>query len=309
MKATRFEFGDELIKLGAQRDDFVICNPDTQSCGVENFDMIYPNRSYTFGIAEQTLLDAAAGMASCGNKVFVPTFAVFLTMRACEQIRQFICYPNQNVTLLGTHTGLQVGKDGGTHIALEDVSIMRSMGNMTIIQPADGYAARAMARFSLDFKTPLYVRLHRSEVPTVYDENYEFHFGKAEIIRDFGSDVALLASGVTVIRAIAAAEILKQKGIGAKVVDVTTIKPIDHDTIEKLSKETKAIVTVEDHNVFGGLGSAVAESLALHTPCKMRMVGVQDKFGESADPEDLYRSHGITPEGIADAAAELVKTK
>lgn len=309
MKATRFEFGDELIRLGAQREDFVICNPDTQSCGLENFDKTYPNRAYTFGIAEQTLLDAAAGMASCGNKVYVPTFAVFLTERACEQIRQFICYPNQNVTLLGTHTGLQVGKDGGTHICLEDVSVMRGMPNMTIIQPADAYAARAMARFSLDFRTPLYIRLHRSAVPAVYDENYEFHFGKAEIIRDYGSDVALLASGVTVTPTLEAAEELKKSGIKAKVVDVATIKPIDDESIEMLSKECGAIVTVEDHNVFGGLGTAVADSLALHTPCRMRKVGVQDCFGESADPEELYQIHRITPEGIAEAAISLLKTK
>lgn len=306
MKATRFEFGDELIRLGAVRNDFVVLNPDTQSCGLENFDKLFPGRAYTFGIAEQTLLAAAAGMASCGDKVYVPTFAVFLTMRACEQIRQFICYPNQNVTLLGSHTGLQVGKDGGTHIALEDVGIMRSMGNMAIIQPADAYAARAMARFSLDYSTPLYVRLHRSEVPAVYDSNYEFRFGKATIVRDFGSDVAIVASGVTVIPALQAAEILNQRGIGAKVVDMSTIKPIDHETLEMLSEEVGKIVTVEDHNVFGGLGSAVSESLVLHRPCQMRMVGVEDKFGESADPEDLYQAHGITPEKIAETAAQLV---
>lgn len=306
MKATRFEFGDELIRLAAMRDDFVILNPDTQSCGVENFDKLFPNRAYSFGIAEQTLLAAAAGMASCGDKVYVPTFAVFLTMRACEQIRQFICYPNQNVTLLGSHTGLQVGKDGGTHIALEDVSIMRGMGNMAVIQPADAYAARAMARFSLDYTTPLYVRLHRSEVPALYDASYEFQFGKGRIIRDFGCDVALVASGVTVIRAVEAAELLSARGIKAKVVDMATIKPIDHEILAWLSKETGKIVTIEDHNVFGGLGSAVAESLALHLPCSVRMVGVQDKFGESADPEDLYRAHGITPENIAATAAELV---
>lgn len=309
MKASRFEFGEALIQLAKDREDFVVCNPDTQSCGLENFDKLYPGRAYNFGIAEQTLLGAAAGMASCGNKVYVPTFAVFLTMRACEQIRQFICYPRKNVVLLGTHTGLQVGKDGGTHIALEDVGIMRSMANMTILQPADGIAAREMARFSLDFEGPLYVRLHRSPVPVIHDENYKFRFNKAEVLRDYGSDVTLIASGVTVCRTLEAAELLKEKGVCAKVIDLQTIKPIDAETIAAAAAETGAVITVEDHNIYGGIGSAVAEALAKTCPTRISMVGVQDGFGESADPEDLYAAHGITPENIAQTAMDLIRKK
>ncbi len=309
MKASRFEFGEELIRLAQTHSNFVVCNPDTQSCGLENFDKLYPGRAYNFGIAEQALLDAAAGMASCGNKVYVPTFAVFLTMRACEQIRQFICYPKQDVVLLGTHTGLQVGKDGGTHIALEDVGIMRSMANMTILQPADGIAARAMARYSLDFTGPLYVRLHRSEAPVIHDENYRFRFDQADVLCEYGNDVALVASGITVWRALKAAELLKECGIKATVVDVQTIKPIDGKTICEVAARTRAVVTVEDHNVIGGLGSAVAETLAKSCPTLMRMIGVQDMFGESADPEELYENHGITPEHIAEIACDLAKNK
>ena len=300
MKATRFEFGEELIRCAQEYEHFVICNPDTQSCGLENFADQFPGRAYTFGIAEQNLLAAAAGMASCGQKVYVPTFAVFLSMRACEQIRQFICYPNQNVTLLSTHTGLQVGKDGGTHIACEDVGIMRSLPNMTVIQPADAIAARAMARFSLDFNTPLYVRLHRSEVPLVHDESYQFHFGRADVLYDGGRDVALVATGVMVHRALAAAQLLAAHGISAKVIDVHTIKPIDQDTLVWAAEQTGAVLTIEDHNIFGGLGSAVAEVLAKERPANMCMMGIPDQFGESADPEELYRMHGLTVEGIVE---------
>jgi len=307
MKATRFEFGEELIRLGKEHKDFVVCNPDTQSCGLENFDQVYPGRAYTFGIAEQDLLAAAAGMASCGNKVYVPTFAVFLTMRACEQIRQFICYPDQDVTLLATHTGLQVGKDGGTHIACEDVGIMRSMANMTVLQPSDGISARQMAEFSLQFHTPLYIRLHRSETPVIHDKDYRFQFGKADVLLDDGDDVALVATGVMVHPALQAAELLREQGVHAKVIDVQTIKPIDRETLAWAAERTRAVVTVEDHNIYGGLGSAAAEALAATRPTRMRILGIPDVFGESADPKELYEMHGLTAGGIAKEAAALVK--
>jgi len=309
MKASRFEFGEELIRLAAEHRDFLVCNPDTQSCGLENFDKIYPGRAYNFGIAEQNLLGAAAGMASCGNKVFVPTFAVFLTMRACEQIRHFICYPKLDVVLLGTHTGLQVGKDGGTHIACEDVGILRTMANMTIVQPADGIAARAMANFALEFQGPLYIRLHREAVPTVNKENYQFRFNRAEILCDYGGDIALVASGVTVCRALEAAERLRAQGIGAKVLDIQTIKPIDRNTLTQVAAQTKAMVTIEDHNIYGGLGSAVAEVLAETKPVKIKMLGIQDAYGESAGPEDLYRHHGLTVEQITSTCLELMGSR
>lgn len=306
MKASRFEFGDELIAQARTHKDFVVCNPDTQSCGLEHFDEVNPNHAFMFGIAEQDLVGAAAGIASCGNKVYVSTFAVFLTMRACEQIRHFVCYPNQDVTLLGCHTGLQIGQDGGTHTALEDVGIMRSMANMSIIQPADGYAARAMARFSLDFHTPLYVRLHRSEVPAIYDDSYVFRFGKANVVKDNGDDVAIVATGVMVYRALQAAQMLLEKGIRAKVVDMSTIKPIDEEMLTSLSARTGKIVTLEDHNIFCGLGSAVAEALCKNAPCKMLMLGVNDKYGESGKPEELYELHRLTPAQIAEDIAAFV---
>lgn len=309
MKADRFEFGDELILQSAKRKDFVVCNPDTQSCGLEYFDRINPNHAFMFGIAEQNLVDAAAGIASCDTKVYVSTFAVFLTMRSCEQIRQFICYPNLDVTLLGCHTGLQIGKDGGTHTAVEDVGIMRSLPNMSIIQPSDGIVARSMARFSLDFHTPLYVRLHRSPLPEIHDSNYEFRFNKADVLLDIGNDVAIVTTGAMTYKALEAAELLKAKGIKAKVVDVTTLKPIDTETLVRVASETGKVVTLEDHNIYGGLGSAVAETLSQNLPTRMLILGIRDRFGESGDPDDLYAMHRMMPVQIAEDIETFVRTK
>ena len=309
MKADRFEFGDELILQSAKRKDFVVCNPDTQSCGLEYFDRINPNHAFMFGIAEQNLVDAAAGIASCDTKVYVSTFAVFLTMRSCEQIRQFICYPNLDVTLLGCHTGLQIGKDGGTHTAVEDVGIMRSLPNMSIIQPSDGIVARSMARFSLDFHTPLYVRLHRSPLPEIHDSNYEFRFNKADVLLDIGNDVAIVTTGAMTYKALEAAELLKAKGIKAKVVDVTTLKPIDSETLVRVASETGKVVTLEDHNIYGGLGSAVAETLSQNLPTRMLILGIRDRFGESGDPDDLYAMHRMMPVQIAEDIETFVRTK
>lgn len=309
MKSTANEFGDILYSVANDREDFMVFCPDTRSCGLEYFKDKYPNRGYNFGIAEQNLLAAAAGAASTGIKVYVPTFAVFMTMRACEQIRQFICYPKQDVTLLSTHTGLQVGPDGGTHIAIEDVGIMRTLPNMTIIQPADGYAAREMAKFSLEYHQPLYVRLHREAVPEVYDENYKFEFNKIRVLKEFGNDLAILATGVMVGRALAAASLLQEKGIKATVADVSTIKPIDAETIVDLAKKTSLIVTLEDHNIIGGLGSAVSEVLCREQPTKMYSLGVRDCFGESGKPTELYELHHLDANGVAQSIEEIVKAQ
>lgn len=307
MLATRMAFGNELLEIAKTDDRFMICNPDTKSCNLENFDQFFPGRSFTFGIAEQNLVAAAAGAASCGCKVYVPTFSVFLTLRACEQIRTFVCYPRLNVTLLGTHSGLQVGQDGGTHICCEDVGVMRSLANMTVVQPSDSVTARAIARWSVGFEGPLYVRLHRSPVEEVHPENYEFHFGKAEILRDYGSDVTLIATGIMLPRTLHAAEALREMGIGAKVLEVHTIKPIDTQGVVSAAKATRGVVTVEDHSIFGGLGSAVAEVLSQHCPTRLKMIGVQDAFGESAkDPETLYAAHHMTEGDIIRATQELM---
>jgi len=260
--------------------------------------------------AEQNLVAASAGMAACGNKVFLATFAVFASMRACEQVRTFVCYPNLNVTVIGTHAGLQVGGDGATHAAIEDVSIMRSFPNMTVVQPADAVAARALAHAAVDFTGPLYVRLHRNPVADLYDPaTYKFEWGKANTVVDNGSDMTMIVSGILLKKALDAAAILKEQGIGVRVLDMATIKPLDKEAVLKAAGETGAIMTIEDHSIFGGLGSAVAEVVVGNCPVPMEIVGIQDRFGESGDPELIYKDHGMDVDSIVAKAKALVARK
>ena len=307
--ATRVAFGKELIQQ-AKEKDFVVCNADTKACGLEKFGELFPGREFSFGIAEQNLVGGAAGLASCGNKVFLATYAVFASMRACEQVRTFVCYPNLNVTILGTHTGLQVGGDGATHAAVEDVSIMRSFPNMTIIQPADAVAARAMAQAAVDFEGPLYVRLHRNPVEDIYDPaTYQFQLGKATTVAEHGTDLTMIVSGILLKKALEAAEILKEQGIGVRVLDMSTIKPLDTEAVLKAAQQTGAVMTIEDHTVLGGLGSAVAETIVQNNPVPMDLVGIPDRFGESGDPELLYRDCRMDVDSIVERAKALVKRK
>ena len=308
--ATRMAFGRELIEIGKVREDFVLCNADTKTCGLEKFGQLFPHREFSFGIAEQNLVGGAAGLAACGNKVFLATFAVFASMRACEQVRTFVCYPNLNVTIIGTHAGLQVGGDGATHAAVEDVSIMRALPNMTVVQPSDAVSARAIAHAAVDFKGPLYIRLHRNAVPDVYDpETYRFVWGKANTAADYGSDMTMIVSGILLDKALKAAAILKDQGIGVRVLDMATIKPLDKDAVLAAANETGAIMTVEDHTILGGLGAAVAEVVVQNKPVPMEIVGIQDQFGESGDPELLYRDHGMDVDSIVRKAKALIARK
>ena len=307
--ATRMAFGQELIEIAKTNKDFVVCNADTKTCGLEKFGQLFPGREFSFGIAEQNLVGAAAGLASCGNKVFLATFAVFASMRACEQVRTFVCYPNLNVTVIGTHTGLQVGGDGATHAAVEDVSIMRALPNMTIVQPADAVAARAIAHAAVDFNGPLYIRLHRNAVADIYGEDYKFELGKATTVRDYGKDLTMIVSGILLKKALDAAEILKADGINVRVLDMSTIKPLDTEAVIKAARETGAVMTIEDHTVLGGLGAAVAEVVVQNQPVPMEIVGIQDRFGESGDPELLYRDNGMDVDSIVAKARALVAKK
>lgn len=308
--ATRMAFGQELIEIAKTNRDFVVCNADTKTCGLEKFGKYFPEREFSFGIAEQNLVGGAAGLASCGNKVFLATFAVFASMRACEQVRTFVCYPNLNVTIIGTHAGLQVGGDGATHAAIEDVSIMRSFPNMTIVQPSDAVSARAVAHAAVDFKGPLYIRLHRNPVADIYDPaTYRFEIGKAYTVLDYGRDMTMVVSGILLKKAMDAAEILKGRGIGVKVVEMPTIKPLDRQAVLEAAKETGAVMTIEDHTIYGGLGSAVAEVICQEYPVPMNIVGIQDRFGESGDPELLYRDHGMDVDSIVEKAVTLIARK
>ena len=304
--ATRMAFGQELIEIAKTREEFVVCNADTKTCGLEKVGTDFPEREFSFGIAEQNLVGGSAGLASCGNKVFLATFAVFASMRACEQVRTFICYPNLNVTIIGTHAGLQVGGDGATHAAIEDVSIMRSFPNMTVVQPSDAVSARAVAHAAVDFKGPLYIRLHRNPVADIHDPaTYRFEIGKSYPILDYGRDLTMFVSGILLKKAMDAAEILREQGVGVRVVDMPTIKPLDRVAVLKAAEETGAIMTIEDHTIYGGLGSAVAEVVCQERPVPMTIVGIQDRFGESGDPELLYRDNGMDVDSIVAKAAAL----
>lgn len=308
--ATRMAFGQELIEIAKTKQDFVVCNADTKTCGLEKFGKLFPGREFSFGIAEQNLVGASAGLAACGNKVFLATFAVFASMRACEQVRTFVCYPNLNVTIIGTHAGLQVGGDGATHAAIEDVAIMRSFPNMTVVQPADAVAAKAVARAAVDFQGPLYIRLHRNPVADIYDPaTYRFELGKATTVVDYGNDITMISSGILLKKAMDAAEQLCAKGIMARVLDMSTIKPLDEEAVRRAAQETGAIMTIEDHTTYGGLGSAVAEVVVKQCPVPMELVGIQDRFGESGDPELIYRDHGMDTEHIIEKAVALVERK
>ena len=296
--ATRMAFGQEIIEIAKTNENFVVCNADTKTCGLEKFGKYFPEREFSFGIAEQNLVAASAGMAACGNKVFLATFAVFASMRACEQVRTFVCYPNLNVTVIGTHA------------AIEDVSIMRSFPNMTVVQPADAVAARALAHAAVDFTGPLYVRLHRNPVADLYDPaTYKFEWGKANTVVDNGSDMTMIVSGILLKKALDAAAILKEQGIGVRVLDMATIKPLDKEAVLKAAGETGAIMTIEDHSIFGGLGSAVAEVVVGNCPVPMEIVGIQDRFGESGDPELIYKDHGMDVDSIVAKAKALVARK
>lgn len=307
--ATRFAFGKELTALAAEKD-FLVCNADTKACALEHFGKDYPNREFSIGIAEQNLMGVAAGLASCGNKVFASTFAVFTSMRACEQVRQFICYPNLNVTVVGTHVGLQVGGDGATHAAIEDVAIFRAMPNMTIVQPCDEVSARAVARMAVDFDGPLYIRLHRNPVADIYTpDNYKFELGKTSTVIDNGNDAVLFASGILLSKAIEAAKALKAEGFHVKVIEIHTIKPLDEEAVVKAATETGAVLTIEDHNIIGGLGSAVAEALGEQCPTRMKRIGVQDRFGSSGNPELLYAEHRMSVESIIEETKKLIAAK
>ena len=307
--ATRFALGQELIAL-AKGHDFLIFNVDTKAVGLESFGTLFPGREYNLGIAEQSMMAAAAGAAACGNKVYVVSYSVFASMRACEQVRSFICYPNLDVTIISSHGGLQVGSDGATHMATEDVSIMRSFPNLTILQPSDEVCARAIAKASVNHFGPLYIKVHKSPLPAVNcPDKYDFQIGRANVIADFGNDVAVFATGAMVGKSLEAVNILRQKGINACLLDFHTLKPLDESAIIEAAGRCRCVLTVEDHTVLGGFGSAVAEVLGEKLPVKMKRIGLKDTFGESGDPEDLYVKFGMSVKDIVSAAEILVKSK
>lgn len=298
-KATREAYGMALQELAKINNNVVVLDADlSKSTKTADFKEIAPERFFNMGIAEANMMGVAAGMSTCGKIPYVSTFAMFAAGRAFEQIRNSICYPNLNVKVCATHAGLTVGEDGASHQAIEDISLMRSIPNMTVINPSDDIETMEVIKAIAEFEGPCYVRLGRMAVETVNNnENYKFQIGKGVILEE-GSDVTIIATGIMVEAALKASKVLREEGIKAKVINIHTIKPIDKKLILEASKETGAIVTAEEHSVIGGLGSAVSEVITEGFPIPVLKVGVKDIFGESGKPEELLKKYGLTSDDI-----------
>jgi len=306
--STRLAFGEALKEIGHDERIFVLDSDVSKSTHSYMFEQKYPDRFINIGIAEGNMIGVAAGLATCGNIAFACSFANFAVLRACEQIRNSVCYPNLNVKIIGTHSGLSGGKDGASHHALEDVAIMRSFPNMTVICPADATSTKAAIKAAAAHDGPFYIRIRRTQEPVIYEEGVMFEIGKAKVLKE-GADVTLIASGSAVQLALMAANMLKAQGIEAKVIDMHTIKPIDKEAIISAAQETGAIVACEEHSVIGGLGSAVAEVVAQTIPVPVRFVGTRDTFGKSGDWEELKEKFGITEKEIIKKALEVIEAK
>lgn len=308
-KATRDAYGEALKELGAVYPDLVVLDADlSASTKTQDFAKVYPERFFDCGIAEGNMMSVAAGLAAAGKIPFASTFAIFGAGRAYEQIRNSICYPNLNVKVALTHAGLTVGEDGATHQMLEDIALMRVLPNMTVIVPADAAETRAAVRWAAAHHGPVYIRMGRAKCDDITDPEAVFTPGKATVLRK-GYDITIMACGIMTAKALAAADILKGAGITARVINMSSIKPIDEETIIKVAAETGAIVTAEEHSVRGGLGSAVAEVVVKHAPVPMAMIGVEDRFGESGKADDLLKAYGLTAAHIAETALRLYKRK
>ncbi len=305
MIATRDGFGDEIVELGRENKDIYVVDADiSKSCKTGKFVKALPEQHVNVGIAEQNAAGVAAGLATTGKIPFVVTYAVFGSLRMCEQIRQEMCYTNLNVKIACSHGGLTPANDGASHQAIEDMGVLRTIPNMTVIQPADYVAARKLVRAAAKTYGPMFLRFTRDAVPVIYDEDAEFTIGKANLLRE-GKDVALIAVGDTVRLAIDAAKALHEQGIEARVLDMHTIKPLDEAAVNACIADIGKIVTIEDHNKINGLGSAVCECVAEAGHGIVRRVGIQDQFGESAPYERLLAKNGITVENIVAQAKAI----
>lgn len=307
--ATREAYGAALAEFGGEYDIVVLDADLSKSTKTDTFKKKYPERFINMGIAEANMMSTAAGLASCGKIVFASSFAMFAAGRAFEQVRNSIGYPGLNVKIGATHAGISVGEDGASHQCLEDIGLMRTIPGMVVISPADAVEARAAVEAAIKHYGPVYLRFGRLSVPVLYDKaTYKFELGKGIELED-GKDVTIIANGLMVFEALEARKILAEEGIHARIIDIHTIKPIDADIIVKAAKETGAIVTAEEHNVIGGLGSAVAEVLVENSPVPMKRVGVEDVFGRSGKPAPLLELYGLTAKNIAAKAREVLKMK
>lgn len=308
-KATREAYGNALARIGKENTNIVVLDADlSKSTKTDTFKNVCPERFFNVGIAEQNLISVGAGLAAAGKIPFVSSFAMFATGRAFEQIRNAVCYPKLNVKVCATHAGITVGEDGATHQSLEDIACMRVLPNMTVIVPADEKETEAVIEWAANYEGPVYVRLGRAGVDDVTPEGYAFTPGKATTLRN-GTDVTIIACGALVGPAMEAATALEGEGVSARVINMPSIKPIDTEAIISAAAETGAIVTAEEHNVLGGLGSAVAEVLAANKPVPVEFVGVKDTFGESGTPKELMAKYGLTANDIVKAAKQVVTRK
>ena len=297
-KATRQSYGEALLELGKENEKVVVFDADLSAATKTNlFAKEFPERFFDMGIAEQNMISTAAGISTTGKIPYASTFAVFAAGRAYDQIRNSVCYPKLNVKICATHAGITVGEDGATHQMIEDISLMRTLPNMTVISTSDDAQTKWAVKEISKINGPVYLRLSRVATPAIYDENQKFEIGKAVQIGE-GTDATVFATGVTVSEAIKAQEALEEKGINIRVVDIHTIKPIDKETIIRCAKETKKLISIEDHNVIGGLGSAISEVLTDEYPVKLTRLGINDTFGKSGKADELMKYFGITWEEI-----------
>ena len=297
--ATREAYGKTLVELVENKDIVVLDADLAGATKTAMFKKACPERFFDMGIAEGDMMGTAAGLAVSGKIPFASTFAIFAAGRGFEQIRNSICYPNINVKIAATHAGVTVGEDGGSHQAIEDISLMRSLPNMVVLNPADAVEARQMVLAAAEYVGPMYLRFGRAATPVIHDDSYKFELGKGEVVKE-GKDVSIISTGIMVAKALEAAETLKAEGIDAEVINISTIKPLDNELVLASAKKTGKVVTAEEHSIIGGLGSAVCELLAEEYPVKVTRIGVKDVFGQSGSPAALLEHYGLT-------AADIVK--
>lgn len=308
-KATREGYGDALMELGLARDDVVVLDGDlSKSTGSWRFGSEYPSRFINCGIAEQSMMGTAAGLAASGKVCYTGSFAIFATGRAFEQIRNTISYCDLDVKICPTHSGVTVGEDGGSHQSIEDIALMRSIPNMKVLVPADYFEAREMVKSSASLAGPVYIRLGRPKIPKIYNDDHVFRFQRADVLRT-GDDITILAIGIMVSESLRAANDLSEKGIEAEVINVSTLKPLDEETILRSVGKTGFVLTAEEHSVIGGLGGAVCELLGEKMPTKLVRVGVKDRFGTSGKPDELMVHFNLTSTDICEAAEQLISSQ
>ncbi len=308
-KSTRDGFGEGIVELGKKRKDIVVLSADlTDSTRAGWFKKQFPERFFSMGVSEQDMMSTAAGLALSGKVAFACTFGAFAAGRAWDQVRVSLAYMDLNVNIAGTHGGISVGEDGPTHQAVEEVTLMRVLPNMTVIVPCDAIEAKKATIASASCKGPVYLRLGRAKEPIVTKEEDSFVIGKAKVLRE-GRDVAIIACGHEVGESLIACDMLKKQGIDARVINLHTIKPIDKDVIIKAAKETGAIVTAEEHTISGGMGSAVSELLSQECPVPIEFIGIRDRFGESGAPAELFKLFQLMADDISKAAKRAIARK